>query len=79
MVWFIQKTMSFRFKFSDFDLYFNILIFLNFKMAECNNTWFDCHIPTVAFVQESSVCNAEHFNYIWYHGSLLCIQFRSAQ
>ena len=31
MAWFIEKTMRFRFKFSDFDLYINILTIFKFQ------------------------------------------------
>ena len=61
MAWFIEKTMRFRFKFSDFDLYINILTIFKFQKGRLSFTMTQVTIPgllviypTVAFVQESS-------------------------
>ena len=61
MAWFIEKTMRFRFKFSDFDLYFNILTIFKFQNGRLSFTMTQATLPgliviypTVAFVQESS-------------------------
>ena len=71
MAWFIEKTMRFRFKFSDFDLYISILtIFISkWPTVVHNDTshtiWSACYIPHCS-ITTGVVCNAEHFNYIWY-------------
>ena len=61
MAWFIEKTMRFRFKFSDFDLYINILTIFKFQKGRLSFTMTQATLPgwiviypTVAFVQESS-------------------------
>ena len=61
MAWFIEKTMRFRFKFSDFDLYINILTIFKFQNGRLSLTMTQATLPgllviypTVAFVQESS-------------------------
>ena len=61
MAWFIEKTMRFRFKFSDFDLYINILTIFKFQKGRLSVTMTQATLPgliviypTVAFVQESS-------------------------
>ena len=61
MAWFIEKTMRFWFKFSDFDLYINILTILKFQNGRLSFTMTQATLPgllviyhTVAFVQESS-------------------------
>ena len=61
MAWFIEKTMRFRFKFSDFDLYINILTIFKFQNGRLSFTMTQATLPgliviypTVAFVQESS-------------------------
>ena len=61
MAWFIEKTMRFRFKFSDFHLYINILTIFKFQNGRLSLTMTQATLPgllviypTVAFVQESS-------------------------
>ena len=61
MAWFIEKAMRFRFKFSDFDLYINILTIFKFQKGRLSFTMTQAKLPgliviypTVAFVQESS-------------------------
>ena len=61
MAWFIEKTMRFRFKFSDFDLYINILTIFKFQKGRLSFTMTQATLPgliviypTAAFVQESS-------------------------
>ena len=61
MVWFIEKAMRFRFKFSDFDLYINILTIFKFQKGRLSFTMTQAKLPgliviypTVASVQESS-------------------------
>ena len=61
MAWLIEKTMKFRFKFSDFDLYINILTICKFQNGRLSFTMKQATLPgllviypTVAFVQESS-------------------------
>ena len=61
MAWFIEKTIRFRFKFSDFDLYINILTIVKFQNGRLSVTMTQAILPgllviyhTVAFVQESS-------------------------
>ena len=61
MVWFIEKTMRFRFNFSDFDLYINILTIFKFQKGQLSFTMTQATLPgliviypTVALVQESS-------------------------
>ena len=61
MAWFIEKTMRFRFKFSDFDLYINILTIFEFQKGRLSFTMTQVTLPgllaiypTVVFVQESS-------------------------
>ena len=58
MAWFIEKTMRFRFKFSDFDLYNNILTIFKFQKGRLSFTMTQVTLPgllviypTVAFVQ----------------------------
>ena len=70
MAWFIEKTMRFRFKFCDFDLYINILIIFKFHNVTSHTTWFACYI-THCCICTGVVCNAEHFNYIWYYGTMV--------
>ena len=60
MVWFSEKTMRFRFKFSEFDLYYNILTIFKFQNGRLSFTMTQATLPgllviypTVAFVQES--------------------------
>ena len=57
----IEKTMRFRLKFSDFDLYINILIIFKFQNGRLPFTMTQATLPdllviypTVAFVQDSS-------------------------
>ena len=83
MAYFIEKVLRFRFKFSDFYLHINILTILKLpKWPDIvhNDT---CHnradmsnliviYPTVAFVQDSQKLSVLN-NYIWLHGSLICI------
>ena len=61
MAWFIEKTMRFRFKFSDFDLYINILTTFKFQNGRMSFTMTQATLPgllviypTVEFVQGSS-------------------------
>ena len=61
MAWFIEKTMRFGFKFSDFDLYINILTIFKFQNGRLSFTMTQATLPgliviypTVAFVQKSS-------------------------
>ena len=61
MAWFIEKTMRFRFKFSDFDLYINILTIFKFQNGRLSFTMPQATLPgliviypTVAFVQVES-------------------------
>ena len=61
MAWFIEKTMRFRFKFSDFDLYINILTIFTFQNGRLSFTITHATLPgllviypTVAFVHGSS-------------------------
>ena len=61
MACFIEKAMRFRLKFSDFDLYINILTILKVQKGRLSFTMTQAKLPslivihpTVAFVQESS-------------------------
>ena len=45
MAWFVEKTMRFRFKYSDFDLYINILTIFKFQKGRLSFTMTQATLP----------------------------------